>query len=176
MRKPNLKTYESLVKLFNRHKWTTLCRRQLQMGQHQQVIRNNCAPNILLKTDPSCPITTGKPKRTFQPGYIRLNPRPKVSQLLINPVAFDHLQHRKTSLLGKGNIRNSPFLGLLQIVLRSKTSIRRHLTRGPMIKSFLPFDQSRKQNRVIGIAALDHTIQNHPCLAPVKNMMQKNYR
>ena len=169
------KTYHSLI-MFLAAGISTLRCTQLHAGQHQKVVRYNRTPKILLKTSPPTPIATGKPKGTFEPRNSRLDSCPKVPQPPVNPVALHHLQHRKTSLLGKGNIRNSPFLGLLQIVLRSKTSIRRHLTRGPMIKSFLPFDQSRKQNRVIGIAALDHTIQNHPCLAPVKNMMQKNYR
>ena len=100
------------------------------MGQYQQVIRNNRAPNILLETDPSGPITTGKPKRTFQPGYIRLDPRPKVSQLLINPMAFDHLQDRKPFLLGKGYVFSPLLLCPLQVFLRGKTSIGSYLKRG----------------------------------------------
>lgn len=73
-RKVNGKTYDSLSKLFHPHCWT-LCRRQLQLGQNQKVIRNHGAPNILFKPSPSRPITTRKPKRALQPGYIRLDHR-----------------------------------------------------------------------------------------------------
>src|SRR5208337_855814 len=68
-----------------------LCDRQLNPGEYQQVVRYKGTPDILLKPNPSRPIATGEAKRTFQPRYIRLNPSPKILQLLIHPLALDHL-------------------------------------------------------------------------------------
>ena len=141
--------------------FATLRQAQLEPGQHEAIIRYQRTPNILLKPSPSRPITTGKSKRTLQPGDIRLNPRPKISQLLINPMALHHLQHRKTLLLGKGHILDPHAFGLLKILLRGKTPIRAHLPRRPTINSFLPLHQYGKKDRVIGIPPLHHTIQNH---------------
>jgi hypothetical protein len=64
---------------------------QLDSGQYQQIVRDQCTPNILVKPHPSRPIATREPKRTLQPRDIRLNPSPKILQLLVHPIALHHV-------------------------------------------------------------------------------------
>ena len=125
--------------------YSSLRKSQFDSGQHQQVVRYKRAPHVLLKPNPARPITTGKPKTTFQPRDIGLNASPKISQLLIDPVAFDHLQDRKALFLRKCDILNTLAFGLSQIILAGKSSIRTHLARRTTVKPLLSLDQHWKK-------------------------------
>ncbi len=128
--------------------------------QNQQVVRNDRTPHILLKSRPTRPGATGQTKGSFQPGDIRFDTGPEVSQLFKHPVTLDHFQHRQSSFPGKHDIFNPSGFGLMQVIPGGKTSIRSHLPGWALKEVFLPIQHDRKHGGVRRVASLHQTIQN----------------
>ena len=102
---------------------------QFEVGQNRQIVRDHRTPYVLFKPFPGAPGTAGQSKGPLQPGDVRLDSGSKILKLLINPVAFDHLQNRKPPFLGERNVLDPQLFGSLQIVQRGKSSVSRRLPR-----------------------------------------------
>ena len=150
----------------------TLARGHLQPTQNMQVVRNDCTPDILLKTLPSSPRAAGQSKRSLEPRNRGFNPRPEVAKPAVNPVAFDHLQNRKPPSFGKHHVLDSLVLGPSKIIHRRKPSIGCHLTGNSPIEPLLTTDQFRKKTRVSGISSNHLAVKNQPrtatCQMPLR--------
>ena len=129
-------------------------------AQNQQVVRNDRTPHILLKSRPTRPGAASQAKGSFQPGDIRFDTSPKVSQLFKHPVTLDHVQHRQPSFPGKRDILNASGFGPMQVIPRGKTPIRSHLPGWALKEVFLPIQHNRKQGGVSRVTSLHQTIQN----------------
>jgi len=96
---------------------------QPDSGQHQQIVRDDAAPHILLEPSPSRPSASIQTKGPLQGGDPRLDAGAEIAQHLVNPSALGHLDHGKTSLFGKDGVFDFTPLGKSKVIPRGKTSI-----------------------------------------------------
>src|SRR5208282_12277 len=75
-----------------------------QHPQNQHIVRHDGTPDILPETWPSLPVAAVQTKGPFQPGDVRFDARPEVPELLVDPQAFNHIQHPQASPLGEHDV------------------------------------------------------------------------
>ena len=96
---------------------------QPDSGQHQQIVRDNAAPHILLEAAPSRPCATIQTEGPLQGGDPGLDAGAEVAQHLVDPGALGHLDYRKASLLGKDGVLDFMPLGKGKVLPGGKTAI-----------------------------------------------------
>lgn len=140
----------------------TLGRGHLQPTQNMQVVRDDCTPDVLLKTLPSPPCAPGQSKDSLEPRNRSFNPCTEVTKPAVDPMAFDHIQYRKPPSFGEHHVFDPLAFSPSEIIERGKSPIGCHLTRHSPIEPLLTTDQFRKKARVSGIASNHPTVKNQP--------------
>lgn len=146
----------------------SLMQLHFQPGQHRKIIRYNRTPNILPKARPSSPVAPVKPKGPLEPRNVRFNTCTEIPELLVHPVALDHLEYRKALSLREHDILDLFFLGPLEIVFGGKPSISCRLTRYPSVEDFLPLYHGLKHLRIGRISMHDHAVRDNAGISSCK--------
>lgn len=126
----------------------------------QQVGSHNGGPDIGFECLPAFPSTTGKAHTAFEPRNPGLNSSTKASQLMIYIFAAAHVHFFDTALFSKAHVLDFALFRQLQVILRSKTSVKTHLERIALVYLFLTIKHRDGQIHIGWIAALNDTIQN----------------
>ena len=133
---------------------------QPDSGHHQQIVGDDAAQYILLEASPSRPLATIQAEGPLQGGDPRLDSGAEVAQHLVDPGALGHLDHGKSSLLGKDGVLDFAPLGKGKIIPGGKTAIGAHLTRHSAELFFVPFEQILITIAVGRVAPFDQAVQN----------------
>ena len=105
----------------------TLSLGRFKSAQQKQVVCDNRTANVSDETIPSRPSTPEKAESPFEYGDVGFDAGSKVSELFVDPGAFDHLKNGKPLSFCEGNILYSLCFPGLEVCFGGKTGIGRHL-------------------------------------------------